>query len=122
MTQRAITVQFDPWNSDTRHTRVTEAAYTHASRQPNGDVHFHTSAEAARRQAGRYGDVVCTDFAPDVPSADDVQTWAVFDNDGNEVARYDIDADTFRRIGPVAAIKRATADGHSAARASRVTG
>lgn len=66
---------------DTAVTRETDAAYTHASRR-NGVVRFHTTEVAARREVGRYGEVVRTDFVADAPAAKTTATWRVRFEDG----------------------------------------
>jgi hypothetical protein len=69
---------------DTTASRTTDAPYTHASRRAGSSVvRFHTSREAARRAAGRYGEVVPTDFAPVAAVSATTSTWRVRFADGS---------------------------------------
>lgn len=77
MNRKTITAQFSTGRTVFRRT---EHHYTHASRKtPGSIVHFHESADAAYRAAGRDGEVVRTD-APEKES--DERVWVATYKDG----------------------------------------
>lgn len=83
MSATKITANFPDFTSA---TRTSEAAYTHASRrQAGGQVRFHTSERAARSAAGRFGEVVRTDYAAPASDTPASATFRVTFSDDTEM-------------------------------------
>lgn len=66
-------------------TRRTELAHTHASRTEAGRVRFHGSEAAARRAAGRFGEVVRTDLPVEAAAPERAPGFLVTFTDGTSV-------------------------------------